>query len=218
VDDHPLIREGLAETLAREKDLVVTGQAASRQEALQLIPAAAPHLAIVDLALKDSLGLELIKDLRARFPAVRVLVVSMHDELQYAERAIRAGASGYINKEEAANRVVEAVREVLRGETYVSRRVASLLASRLAIGAGSKGSGASALSELAGPDGQLSDRELEVLELIGDGLGRREIALRLGLDVNTVETYRGRIRQKLNLPDAQALLQFAIRHNRQPRP
>ena len=118
VDDHPLIREGLSDVLGREADLVVCGEAADRQEALEKIPAAKPDLAIVDLVLKNSHGLELIKDIHARFPRIRVLVVSMHAEELYAERALRAGASGYLTKEEATTRVVQAVRKVLAGEIY----------------------------------------------------------------------------------------------------
>jgi DNA-binding NarL/FixJ family response regulator len=134
-----------------------------------------------------------------------MLVVSMQDELLHAERAIRAGASGYITKEEATGKVVEAVRQVLRGEIYVSQRVASQMASRLS--GRNRPESASVLSNL-------TDRELEVFQLIGEGLGRQQIAQRLNLDVNTVETYRTRIKEKLALKDAQELLQFAIRANR----
>jgi DNA-binding NarL/FixJ family response regulator len=209
VDDHPLVREGLAETLGREADLVICGQADSRQRALGLFGNAQPDLVIVDLALNDSHGIELIRDIRARFPKMLVLVVSMHDEMLYAERAIRAGAAGYVEKKEAAARIVEAIREVLRGGTYLSARVASHIAARH-IGRRPTD------RQPAGAVEQLADRELEVLELVGEGLSRQQIAARLGLDVNTVETYRGRLRLKLHLKDAQELLQFAIRHNRQP--
>jgi DNA-binding NarL/FixJ family response regulator len=205
VDDHPLVREGLAEALTRESDLTICGQADDRHQALELIGPAKPHLAIIDLALKKSSGIELIKDIRARFPKVQMLVVSMQDELLHAERAIRAGASGYITKEEAASNVVQAVRQVLRGEIYVSQRVASHMASRL-----SGRPRPHAVSVLS----TLTDRELEVFHLIGEGLGRQQIAQRLALDVNTIETYRTRIKEKLGLKDAQELLQFAIRANR----
>src|SRR5215469_3646215 len=131
VDDHPLIREGLAEVLTREADLVICGHAEDRLQALQLIPTVKPHLAIIDLALKKANGLELIKDIRAQFPEVLMLVVSMQDELLHAERVLKAGASGYISKHEATVQVVQAVRQVLRGETYISQRVASLIASKL---------------------------------------------------------------------------------------
>jgi len=205
VDDHPLVREGLAEALTREADFEICGEAEDCRQALELISTARPHLAIVDLALKKSYGLELIKDVRARFPEVLMLVVSMQDELVHAERVLRAGASGYITKEEATVQVVQAVRQVLRGETYVSHRFASQMASKLS---------GRARSEAGSPLANLTDRELEVFQLIGDGLGRRQIAERLHLDVNTVETYRARIKEKLRLKDAQELLQYAIRFNR----
>jgi DNA-binding NarL/FixJ family response regulator len=205
VDDHPLVREGLAEALGKAPDLMICGEAEERQQALQLMPACKPDLAIIDLALKKSNGLELIKDIRARFPKILMLVVSMQDELLHAERAIRAGASGYITKEEATVHVVQAVRQVLRGEVYVSQQLASQMAAKL-----STRSRPETHSALAA----LTDRELEVFQLIGDGLSRQQIAERLHLDVNTVETYRSRIKEKLRLKDAQELLQFAIRSNR----
>jgi DNA-binding NarL/FixJ family response regulator len=205
VDDHPLVREGLAEVLTREPDLMICGEAEDRQQALKLIPLAKPQLAIIDLALKKSYGLELIKDIRAQFPKVLMLVVSMQDELLHAERVLRAGASGYIAKDEATVHVVQAVRQVLRGETYVSQRMASQIAAKIS-GRGPRDS-VSVLSNL-------TDRELEVFQMIGEGLGRQQIAERLHLDVNTVETYRSRIKEKLLLKDAQELLQHAIRFNR----
>lgn len=205
VDDHPLVREGLAEVLTREADLVICGEAEDRWQALQLIPTARPHLAIIDLALKKSYGLELIKDIHAQFPKVLMLVVSMQDELLHAERVLRAGASGYIAKEEATVHVVQAVRQVLQGESYVSQRVASQMAARIS---------GRAQREPAFVLSNLTDRELEVFQLIGEGLGRQQIAGRLHLDVNTVETYRSRIKDKLQLKDAQELLQHAIRFNR----
>jgi DNA-binding NarL/FixJ family response regulator len=204
VDDHPLIREGLAEALGREADLVVCGEAADRQEALDMIPRAKPDLAIVDLALRNSSGLELIKDLHVRFPRVRVLVVSMYDEELHAERALRAGASGYLTKEEATSRVVQAVRKVLEGGIYLSEAAAARLAARVA-GRSRQSSGESV--------DLLCDRELEVFGLIGQGLTTRQIAQQIHLAVPTVETYRARIKEKLKLKDAAELLQRAIRWN-----
>ena len=204
VDDHPLVREGLAEVLTREADLVICGHAEDRLQALALVPAVKPHLAIIDLALKKANGLELIKDIRAQFPEVLMLVVSMQDELMHAERVLKAGASGYISKDEATVQVVQAVRQILQGETYVSQRVASLMAAKLA--GRSPRDSVSTLSNL-------TDREFEIFQLIGEGLGRQQIAERLHLDVNTVETYRARIKEKLLLKDAQELLQRAIRFN-----
>jgi DNA-binding NarL/FixJ family response regulator len=192
----------LAKVLHREPDLCVCGEAADRQEAIETIKVAKPDLAIVDLALKKSDGLELIKDIHSRFERVHVLVVSMQDELLHAERALRAGASGFVSKEEAAQCVIQAVRQVLRGDIYVSLRVASQMAGRIA---GHPRTGSH--RELD----KMTDRELQVFQLIGDGLSRHEIAQRLHLDVNTVETYRSRIKEKLQLKDALELRQYAIR-------
>jgi DNA-binding NarL/FixJ family response regulator len=205
VDDHPLVRAGLAEVLTREPDLVICGEAEDRLPALALMATARPDLAIIDLRLKKSHGLELIKDIHAQFPNVRMLVVSTLDGVLHAQRALQAGASGYIGKEEAIANVTEAVRQVLRGELYVSQRIACQITANL-VGHGSPDS----VSALA----PLTDRELQVFQLLGEGCGRQEIAERLHLDVNTVETYRARIKDKLRLKDAQELLQFAIRYYR----
>ena len=209
VDDHPLARAGLAEVLEREPDLEICAEAEDRFGALEAIPTGRPELAIVDLALKKSHGLELIKDIRARHPEVRVLVVSMHDDLIHAERALRAGAAGYISKEQAISQIVQAVRHVLDGEVYLCPQVAQSVVARMA---------GHPRADLASGLGSLTDRELQVFELIGEGLSRQQIAERLNLDVNTVETHRSRIRQKLQLKDAQELLQCAIRAGRSQEP
>jgi DNA-binding NarL/FixJ family response regulator len=206
VDDHPLMRQGMAEVLQRDPQFAVCGEAEDRHGALEAIAAAQPDLALVDLALKGSDGLELIKDIHARFPKVLILVVSMHDEMLHAERAIRAGASGYLTKEEAPEQVLEAARQVLKGETYVSQRVASQLAGKLC--------GRPRAQSVPGIE-TLTDRELQVFTLIGEGLDRNEVAERLHLDVNTIETYRARMKEKLQLKDAHELLQYAIRANRE---
>jgi DNA-binding NarL/FixJ family response regulator len=199
VDDHPLVRQGLAELLRREPDLEVCGQAENHQEALLAIEACSPDLVTVDLSLKNSHGFDLIKDLHSRFPAIRVLVITVHNEALHAEWALRAGASGYITKEEATLNVVQAIRAVLRGEFVISPSLAVQI-------------GATMVGQRAHP--VLTDRELEVLELLGDGLDRHEIAQRLQLDVNTIETYRSRLKEKLHLKDAHQLLQYAIQYNR----
>lgn len=204
VDDHPLMREGLAEVLRREPDLQVCGEAEDRAQALDVIKKIKPDLAIVDLALKNSHGLELIKDLTTLYPKLRTLVVSMHDEFVNAERAIRAGASGYITKQEAATKILQAVRCVLAGEVYLSERAALQIATKTA-GRARSGSGLTV-------DG-LTDRELQVFERVGRGLSTRQIAEQLHLDVSTIETYRARIKEKLRLRDALELLQCAIRWN-----
>jgi DNA-binding NarL/FixJ family response regulator len=202
VDDHPLVRLSLREFIRREKDLEVCGEAEDRDQALALVAAAKPQLAIVDLTLKSSNGMELIKDLREQFPDVQILVLSMHDEAIHAERAIRAGARGYITKQEATTKVMVAIRQILRGEIYWSERAAARVASKIA---------GPARGNTGLPVDCLTDRELQVFELIGAGQSTRQISAALHIDVSTVETYRARIKEKLNLKDALALLQYAIR-------
>ena len=204
VDDHPLVRLSLREFIRREKDLEVCGEAEDREQALAAVVAHKPHLAIVDLTLKSSNGMELIKDLRERHPEVQILVLSMHDETIHAERAIRAGARGYITKQEATTKVLVAIRQILAGEIYWSERAAARVASKIAGPAGGVG---------ALPVDCLTDRELQVFEMIGSGQSTRQISAALHIDVSTVETYRARIKDKLNLKDALALLQYAIRWN-----
>lgn len=202
VDDHPMIRERLVELIEREPDLEVCGEAEDRHEALELIAATRPGLAIVDLTLKSSLGIELIKDLQALHPEVKVLVVSMQDEMTYAERCIHAGASGYITKQHASRHVMQAIRSVLGGCLYLSEEVKGHLVSR-SIGRRAPGGAALEVS-------MLTDRELQVFELIGKGSSTRHIAELLLLDVKTIETYRARIKEKLRLKDGPELLQRAI--------
>ena len=201
VDDHPLVRERLTEVLNREPDLHVSGEAEDRHEALEAIRASRPGLVIVDLTLKNSDGMELIKDIHHRWPALPMLVVSMHDESLYAERVIRAGARGYITKQEATRNILLAVRRVLAGGIYLNDKIAARIIGRLANHPDKL---------LAAPTELLADRELQVFELTGRGLNTREIAARLRLSVKTVETYRARIRVKLKLKDGGELLQLAI--------
>lgn len=204
VDDHPLVRERLAEVINRERDLTVCGEAEDRHQAIEAIKTTAPDLVIVDLTLKNSSGLELIKDVRARWPKLWMLVVSMHDESLYAERVIRAGARGYITKQEATRNILQAIRRVLGGDIYLNERSATKIIARLTTKPG-PGGGA--------PTDSLADRELQVFELTGRGWSTRQIGERLGIDVKTVETYRARIKEKLNLRDSNELLQLAIRWN-----
>ena len=201
VDDHPLVRERLAEIINRETDLTVCGEAEDRHDALEAIKARRPDLAIVDITLKSSDGLELIKDIRARWPNLRILVVSMHDESLYAERVLRAGALGYITKQEATRKILQAIRRVLAGNIYLNERIATHILRRLT---------ADPSAVAATPAEVLADRELQVFELTGRGLNTREIAARLHLSPKTVETYRTRIRHKLELKDGSELLQVAI--------
>jgi DNA-binding NarL/FixJ family response regulator len=201
VDDHPMVRERLTEILNREADLMVCGEAEDRHEALVAIAGRRPDLAIVDLTLKNSDGLELIKDIHSRWPEVRMLVVSMHDESLYAERVVRAGALGYITKQEATRNILVAVRRVLAGSIYLNEKTAAHIIGRLTTRAN---------SVAVTPDELLSDRELQVFDLTGRGLSTNDIASRLHVAVKTIETYRARIREKLNLKDSSQMLQLAI--------
>jgi DNA-binding NarL/FixJ family response regulator len=201
VDDHPLLRQGIGQLINATADLEVCGEAGSRAEAMEVIQRAQPDLAVVDLSLKHERGLELVKDLRVQQPGVRVLVLSMHDEDLYAERVLRAGARGYIMKQEAADKVIEAIRCVLSGSVYVSERISRRIVHQ-AVGAPA---GASR-NKVA----HLSDRELEILLLIGKGHGNQRIARQLFISVKTVETHRANLRQKLGLASGADLLQHAI--------
>jgi DNA-binding NarL/FixJ family response regulator len=201
VDDHPIVRQGLAQLINEEKDLEVCGQAEDAHEAIQAIRQLDPDLVIVDISLKDTSGIELIKDLKVQYPALPVLTLSMHDEAVYGERALRAGAKGYIMKQEATEKVVTAIRRVLAGEVYVSSGMAAKMVSKFVRG-GTRTTGSPA-------DG-LSDRELEVFRMIGEGYSTREMAVKLHLSIKTVETYRAHIKDKLGLQDTNELLRSAI--------
>ncbi len=201
VDDHPIVRQGLAQLINQEKDLEVCGQAEDAYEAMQAIGRLNPDLVIVDIGLKDTSGMELIKDLKIQHPHLPVLTLSMYDEAVYGERALRAGAKGYVMKQEATENVVTAIRRVLAGEVYVSSGMAAKMVSRFV--GGSPRTGGS-------PADALSDRELEVFRMIGEGFSTREMAEKLHLSVKTVETYRAHIKDKLGLQDANELLRSAI--------
>ncbi len=201
VEDHPLMRKGLSLTLEAEMDFTVCGQFADAESALAQVGVLEPDLAVVDISLPGMSGLELIKHLQAQKPDLKVLVVSRHDEALYAERALRAGAKGYIMKLEAADVIVKAARRVLRGGIYVSEEVNERLLMGMATGRRELGES---------PLELLSDRELEVFEMTGRGLGTRDIAERLHLSLKTVESYRARIKTKLNLSTAAELMQHAV--------
>lgn len=201
VDDHPMVRERLAEVINREADMTVCGEAEDRAGALELIGREQPGLAIVDLTLRRSNGLDLIKDLRAMHPDLRILVVSMQEENLYAERVIRAGAHGYITKQEATRKILDAIRQVLEGKVFLSETLSADLLSRMV---GKPKATPGHAFEL------LTDRELQVFDLVGQGFATRQIAEQLGVDVKTVETYRARIKDKLELKDASELLRKAI--------
>lgn len=200
VDDHPMVREGMALRLAAQRDLEVCGEAAGEEEALALLPAARPDLLIVDISLKDGHGLELIKLVKARYPAVKMLVVSGFQESLYGERALRAGALGYLNKQESNERLIEAIRTVLAGERFVSAALAQRLVAQ-ALGA---------RPQSLDPIVQLTDRELEVFRLIGQGLTSGAIAAELILSTHTVDTHRENIKRKLAVRSAAELNRQAV--------
>jgi DNA-binding NarL/FixJ family response regulator len=200
VDDHPIVRRGFQLLLGMEPDLMVCGEADSAPVGLQKILALKPDVAIIDLALKGGSGLELIKQLRAQELKVKLLVFSMRDEGVYAERALRAGADGYITKEEGTDKAVQAIRQLMQGKRYVSEKMAEKMMDALV--------GNTPGTE--GPMDSLSDRELEVLELMGNGLGSREVAERLHLSIKTIESHREHIKSKLGLARANELVNFAF--------
>jgi DNA-binding NarL/FixJ family response regulator len=202
VDDHPAVREGLGFRIARCPDLVVCGEAADLAGALSQAEQAGPDVIVVDIALGDGNGIDLIRRLRARDPAVRTLVWSMYPESLYAERALRAGAMGYITKQEATGRIIEAIRRVLCGEVFLSEAAAGRLIRRV-VGRGAE------VPAAPSPEESLSDRELEVLRLLGTGLTTAESAQRLHLSVHTIDTYRQRIKGKLGLKNASELARVA---------
>ena len=202
VDDHPIVRQGLALLINREPDLTVCGDAEEASSALRMIESLKPDLIIVDISLNGPDGLDLLKNIRARDPNLPVLILSMLDESLYAERSLRAGASGYIMKQEATDRVLVAIRRILDGEIYVSDRMADRMLHRFVGGAQQV--------EPRSPISDLSDRELEVFRLIGDGRGTRQIAQELHISVKTVESYQAHIKDKLSLKNARELLQRAI--------
>ena len=202
VDDHPLFRERLAQLINHEPDMEVTGEADSAEDAIQLIRNRSPDLAIVDITLKGSSGLELIKSIKALSIGVPVLVLSMHEESLYAERALRAGATGYITKHQAADEVLSAIRRVLAGEIYLSEKMTSGFLKSLT---------SAGVKSISRAIDRLTDRELEVLDLIGSGQTTRQIADKLQLGVATVDTYRARIKEKMKFRNAAELQHFAIR-------
>lgn len=204
VDDHPIVRQGLALLINRELDLTVCGEAEDAQTAMQSVMAAKPDILVVDISLNGPDGLDLLKEVRMRYPDLPVLVLSMHDESIYAERALRAGAQGYIMKQEATEKVLVALRRILSHEIYVSERIANRMLQRY-IGNRTAGKPASIAD--------LTDRELEVFRLIGEGHSTRQIAEELHISVKTVESYQAHIKEKLSLRSARELVQHAIQWN-----
>ena len=201
VDDHPMMRQGLAQLINSEPDLAVVCEANDASQALGLVSREKLELALVDISLPGRNGLELIKDIHALAPDVLILVVSMHDEALYAERALRAGGRGYIMKQEGGKKLMDAIRQVLDGKIYVSEKMSARI---LEIFSGRR-------TEMTSPMEKLTDREFEVFQLIGQGKGTRDIAAHLHISVKTVEVHRANIKQKLDLKSATDLVHHAVR-------
>lgn len=204
VDDHPIVRQGLTQLISQEPDLLVCGEAEGAPAALQAITKLRPDVVIVDISLKEGDGIDLIKSICARHDEIRILVLSMHEEMFIVERALRAGASGYLPKQEASDKVLTAIRGILAGDLYVSESLSPKLMARLLAGKAARGEDAVT---------RLSDRELQVFQRIGEGMGTQQIAGAMNLSVKTIETYREHIKEKLGLKDARQLMQYAIRWN-----
>jgi DNA-binding NarL/FixJ family response regulator len=200
VDDHPLVRLGLAELIAADPELEVCGEAATAEEALSQVEATSPHVVIVDLSLKSGHGIDLIEQIKARHEHVKMLVSSIHDESLFAERVLRAGAMGYVNKEEDTESVIEAIHQVLQGKIYLSESMSNRLLKTVVDG--------EPLAE--DPIKSLSNRELEVFEMIGEGLTTKQIAKKLHLSPKTVETHREKIKTKLNVANSTELSHRAV--------
>ena len=201
VDDHPLFRKGLEELIHSDADFAVCGEAGNAAEAMEVIRKLKPDMAIVDLSLPGANGIELIKNIRAEFPSLPILVLSMHDESLYALRALRAGADGYVMKHEAMANVIQAIREVFNGRPYLSPAMAAQVITKFAH--------RRAEGEVDAVE-RLSDRELEILELIGKGTEVRQIAKLLHLSPKTVETHRAHIKDKLDLKNSREVARFAL--------
>lgn len=201
VDDHPIVRQGLAEMIDQQPDVYVCGTAEDVHKALDAVEKYKPDLVIADISLKGSNGIELLKNIKIRYPKMLVLVLSMHDESLYAVRALRAGAAGYIMKQEATEKVLTAIRQVVNGEIYLSEKMEKKMMHQLVGGR---------TTRTGSPIEDLSDRELEVFGLIGQGHGTRQIAEELHLSIKTIESHRAHIKEKLNLKNATELVQHAI--------
>jgi DNA-binding NarL/FixJ family response regulator len=201
VDDHPIVRQGLAQMIDQEDDLIVCGDAENAHDALGSLDQLKPDIVMIDISLQGMGGIELIKNIKNRHPDLPVLVLSMHDESLYAERALRAGARGYIMKQEAPGSVLIAIRRVLSGEIYVSEKITAKILEKSIEGR---------LDKSTSPIDLLSDRELEVFQMIGRGRATRQIAKELHLSIKTVETYREHIKEKMKLENAAELVRHAI--------
>ncbi len=201
VDDHPITRQGVAALINQEENLMVCGEADSAAKAMEIIPQLKPDMAVVDISLKTTSGIELVKNLKIQFPKLPILMMSMHDESLYAERALRAGAKGYIMKQEASEKILIAINRVLSGELYLSEKIKEKMLHNLVDKKNDKSGFAI---------DTLSDRELEVFQMIGNGFSTRQIAGRLHLSVKTIDSYREHLKLKLHLNSGSELVQHAI--------
>lgn len=202
VDDHPMTREGLAANINRQSDLEVCGEASNPAEAIAVLARLAPDLLVTDMTMPGRSGIEFIKDVHALQPGLAILVLSMHDEMLYAERALRAGARGYLMKDAGSAKFLEVIRLILSGQSYVSPQMSARLLDAVT-GRRPRGS--------TSPIEKLSDREFEVFRLLGRGLNTKEVAKALSLSPKTVDVHRGRIKEKLQLKDASSLIHHAVR-------
>jgi DNA-binding NarL/FixJ family response regulator len=201
VDDHPVFREGLASVLAREPDWVIVGEASCARQVLPAVKNLQPDLVLLDLNLPDQSGLEVVKDLRVLHPALPILIISMHDEVLYAERTLRAGANGFVMKDAGPEKIISAIREVLRGQVYVSPAMSARIINALSDRSVAKRS----------PIAQLTDREFEIFQLMGEGYDSHAIAQRLGISYKTVNAHRDHIKGKLKLVNGMELICHAVR-------
>jgi DNA-binding NarL/FixJ family response regulator len=202
VDDHPIFRDGISQLINQEEDLEVCGGVASAPQALTAVEELEPDMLVVDISIQGTNGIELMKAIRAQRPSLPVLIASMHDENIYAERALRAGARGYIMKAAPSDMVIHAIRRILEGDLYLSKSLREQFLNTFFVGRGSS-AGTSTVN-------QLSDREIEVFRAIGEGRGTREIAMALGLSIKTVETHRAHIKEKLKIRTAPELIRAAV--------
>jgi DNA-binding NarL/FixJ family response regulator len=199
VDDHPLLRQGIAAVIEADKSFIICGQTDDAKMVIDLIEKTNPHVLILDISLKGINGIEVLKNIRAQVSKLPVLIFSMHDENIFAPRALKAGAMGYLNKTEGAEKILLAVRKILSGEIYLSDVMRGRLLSEFTIG-----------NSTVSPIDSLTDRELEVLQLLGNGNTTNTIAAKLGLSVKTVETYRAHLKEKLSLKNSSELMHYAV--------
>jgi len=205
VDDHPIVREHLGQLIQQQQDLAMCGEADDLVSGMAAVRKLRPDMVIMDISLKGAYGMDLIKEIKEDFPKLPVLVLSMHDELLFAERALRAGAKGYITKQEATHSILEAIRQVLRGKVYLNQKMGDVLLGKMADGQP---------STVSSPVELLSDRELQVFQRISKGVSPRQIADELHLSIKTIESHCARIKDKLDLKDSNELLQYAIQWGR----